>query len=66
MAPSRKRVNAGSDDAEQASGAAAVLNSTDLELVTDAPAQTIGMRFTGLTIPRNANVTKAFIQFTTD
>ena len=61
-----KRVNAGSDDAEQTSGAAAVLNSTDLELVTDAAAQTIGMRFTGVTVPRNANVTKAYIQFTTD
>ena len=61
-----KRVNASSDDAEQTSGAAAVLNSTDLELVTDAAAQTIGMRFTGVTVPRNANVTKAYIQFTTD
>ena len=43
-----------------------MLNSTDLELVTDAAAQTIGMRFTGITVPRNANVTKAYIQFTTD
>ena len=61
-----KRVTASSDDAEQTSGAAAVLNSTDLELVTDTAAQTIGMRFTGVTVPRNANVTKAYIQFTTD
>lgn len=61
-----KRVNAGSDDAEQASGAAPVLNSTDLELVTDTATQTIGMRFTGVTVPRGANVTKAYVQFTTD
>ena len=61
-----KRVNASSDDAEQTSGAAPVLNSTDLELVTDAAAQTIGMRFTGVTVPRGANVTKAYVQFTTD
>lgn len=60
------RVTVSSDDAEQTSGAAPVLNSTDLGLVTDAAVQTVGMRFTGVTVPRGATVTKAYIQFTTD
>jgi hypothetical protein len=42
------------------------LNSTDLELVLDANLQTVGMRFNGITIPRNSQITYAYIQFQVD
>jgi hypothetical protein len=61
------RVAAGSDDAEERSGAVVDLASTDLELVTDGSmVQTVGLRFPGLAVPRGAQVTAASIQFQTD
>lgn len=46
------------------------LTSTDLELVDEsgdtAKRQLVGLHFTGLTIPKGANITDAYIQFTCD
>ena len=69
-------VAASSDDAEEAgSGAqspyyigAMYLVSTDLEMVTDlqSPAngvQKVGMRFTGITIPKGSTITNAYLTF---
>jgi len=58
------RVNAGSDDAEQnLSTNAVVTNSNDLELVNDGVGQSVGMRFNGITVPKNATITSAYIEF---
>lgn len=60
------RVNAGSDDAEQnLTTNSVVTNSNDLEFTYDgAPNQSIGMRFNSITIPKNATITNAYIEFT--
>jgi hypothetical protein len=42
------------------------LGSSDLELVTDATVQTVGLRFNGVTIPQGATITNAYLQFKTD
>ncbi len=64
------RVNASANDAEEAQNGTMYLNSSDLELVYDsyksAGNQKVGVRFTGVGIPKGATVTKAYIQFTTD
>ena len=63
-----KRVSAGSDDAEEStrSGKTA-LNSDDLEITTDGnTVQLIGVRFTGVTIPKGATITNAYVQFRVD
>lgn len=65
-----KRISVGSDDAEQATSGTMYLTSSDLELVYDsyqsAGNQQVGMRFTGLNIPKGATITSAYIQFTCD
>ncbi len=61
------RVSANSDDAEQALSGFVGLNSSDLELTTDGNTQqVVGVRFAGLPVPRNAQITSAWVQFTTD
>ena len=62
------RVSASGNDAEEFIGGTTTdLSSTDLELVTDGTTlQLVGMRFVNLTIPQNATITNAYIQFTTD
>jgi hypothetical protein len=42
------------------------LASTDIELVDDAAPQTVGLRFTGITIPQGAIIISATIQFKAD
>ena len=62
-----KAVVAGSDDAEERSTGSVNLTSSDLELTTDGSyQQTVGMRFTGLAIPKNAIIQRAYIQFNVD
>ncbi|MCV0404469.1 MAG: DNRLRE domain-containing protein [Chloroflexi bacterium] len=63
-----RRVSASSDDAEQWQNGEVNLNSSDLELTEDSGRgnQTVGMRFTNLTVPQGATVTNAWIQFMTD
>ena len=57
---------ASSDDAEEGSTGKVDLTSTDLELVTESDAQTIGLRFTNLYIPPRATIVNASIQFAVD
>jgi len=63
-------VGSSADDAEQAAAGAMNLTSTDLEMVNDdatgAGNQIVGMRFSGVMIPRGAIITNASIQFTAD
>ncbi len=62
------RVNSSSNDAEQSLSSGAVsLNSSDLELAVDgSTSQLVGMRFTGVNIPKGATITSAYIEFETD
>ena len=57
-----------SDDAEENNANGVVdLASSDLELVVDKTlVQTVGLRFTGMTIPAGASITNAYVQFTVD
>lgn len=63
-------VASAADDAEQSAAGVVTLNSTDLELVNDDATssgnQTIGLRFTDLSIPPGAVIHSATIQFTAD
>ena len=61
-----RRIEAGRDDAEEAAGGGMYLNSSDLELVFDKDNQKVGLRFTNLTIPNGAAITRAYIQFEAD
>ena len=60
------RISASGNDAEQVIGSAANLTSSDLELVTDAAVQVVGLRFTAVAIPSTATITNAYVQFATD
>jgi hypothetical protein len=61
-----KRVASSADDAEEASTGIVTTSSSDLELVNDGNNQVVGLRFTGLAIPPNARVTRAWVQFKVD
>ena len=59
-------VRAGADDAEERS-ASTSLTGGDMELVVDGTTvQTDGLRFTGVTVPRGATITNAYVQFQAD
>jgi hypothetical protein len=60
------RVAANSDDAEESDSGNVRLSSSDLELVFDSSNQTVGIRFTGVTVPRGAKITNAYVQFQVD
>ncbi|HFD11975.1 MAG TPA: hypothetical protein ENJ32_05870 [Crenotrichaceae bacterium] len=57
-------VSAGSDDAEEKPDGAVIIGSIDLDLVDSGVPQTVGIRFDGVTIPQNAIIVNAYIQFT--
>jgi len=59
-------VSSSSDDAEEYATGGVYLTSTDLELVYDGSNQTVGMRFNGLAIPKDAVINAAYIQFQVD
>lgn len=63
-------ISNGNDDVEEAENGNIYTNSSDLELVYDSynssGYQTIGLRFRSITIPKNATITKAYLQFTAD
>lgn len=61
-----QRVAAASDDAEEPAGSTVSLSSSDLELIQDSAAQTVGIRWTGLAIPAGATITAAYVQFKAD
>ena len=64
------QIAAGADDAEESASGITYMNSSDLELVYDDYAnsgnQTVGLRFTGVNIPRGATISNAYIQFQVD
>jgi len=62
------RVGASSDDAEErADGAMRLTGTHDLELGTEGgKAQTMGLRFDRVGVPRDATITRAYVQFTAD
>jgi uncharacterized protein YjiK len=61
------QVGASSDDAEEGPSGSVSLNSPDLNMVVDGgDDQTIGIRFTGVTVPRDALIEDAYIQFAAD
>ncbi|HEY7864988.1 MAG TPA: right-handed parallel beta-helix repeat-containing protein, partial [Psychromonas sp.] len=62
----QRRVSASTDDAEERANGSMYINSSDLELVFDYDLQTVGIRFTNLTLPENAIINKAYIQFSVD
>jgi len=54
------------DDAEQRGDSDNVwVNSNDIELVRDGVAQTVGLRFSDLSVPQGAIITRAYVQFQT-
>ena len=61
-------VSAGSDDAEERGSESAMsLDSSDLELVDDDESiQTVGIRFTEVSVPQQSTIVEAYIQFQTD
>jgi hypothetical protein len=64
-----KRIESSSDDVEETATGTVSLNSDDIELVYDTWTtgnQIVGLRFNGVTVPKGATVTSAFIQFTVD
>jgi hypothetical protein len=62
----QSRVSASTDDAEENPNGKVYLTSSDLDLIVDKQAQTVGIRFSDLSIPENAIITKAYIQFQAD
>jgi hypothetical protein len=59
------RVSSSSDDAEESASGTVSLNHSYLELVYNKSNQIVGMRFNGITIPKNAQITSAYVQFQT-
>jgi hypothetical protein len=60
------RVASSEDDAEELADRNVYPASSDLELILDKTDQVVGVRFTNLSIPENATITKAYIQFQVD
>ncbi|UJS18672.1 MAG: hypothetical protein L3J17_06365 [Candidatus Jettenia sp.] len=61
------RVSASSDDAEETALGNMIRSSSDLDLVTTSSGnQKVGMRFTGINIPKDAAIMNAYIQFKAD
>ena len=58
-----RRTAASADDAEEFANGTMYLASGDLELIHDASDQTVGMRWTGLSIPPGVTITNAWVQF---
>lgn len=61
-----QRVSSSIDDIEESSSGSISQWSSDLELTQESSQQLIGIRFTNITIPKNATITSAYIQFKTD
>jgi len=67
----QQHINASSNDAEEKfDGSYVTINSSDLEMMYDSwnnqGLQKIGLRFDNITIPSNAIISNAYIQFTAD
>lgn len=60
-------VASGNDDAEERNDGSVDLDSSDLEMIQDGNRlQTVGLRFSGVTVPAGANILHAYVEFTTD
>jgi len=57
------KVAVSSDDAEESGSGSVSLTSSVLDFVYTSNRQTVGMRFTGVNIPKNATILNAYIQF---
>jgi hypothetical protein len=53
----------GSDDVEETATGKVRPASSDLELVQESTTQTVGLRFTGVSIPAGATIVNAYVQF---
>jgi len=60
------RVLKSSDDAEESNIGIVNLVSPDLEMVFDGNNQTVGVRFNGINLPKNALINNAYIQYEVD
>ena len=63
------RIATSADDVEESSSGKVSFTSSDIELVDDNPSrlhQTVGLRFDGLDVPKDAVITKAYVQFQVD
>jgi hypothetical protein len=60
------RVSSGNDDVEEYASGGMYMDSSDLELIYDQSAQVVGIRFTGVNIPKGVEITNAYIQFKVD
>ena len=59
--------NGNDDDDDGNFGGAMYLDSTDLELIADGSTdQVIGLRFQNVTVPQNATISQAYIEFIVD
>jgi hypothetical protein len=63
-----KRIAASADDAEEEDAGShdVFTGGVDLEMVLDAREQIVGLRFTGLAIPKGARILDAWLQFQAD
>ncbi|MBN1981602.1 MAG: CehA/McbA family metallohydrolase [Chitinivibrionales bacterium] len=65
----QRHIAAGMDDVEENKNGGVLTNNSDLELVYDGSTignQTVGLRFTGMLIPKKAKILCASLQFTAD
>lgn len=62
----RIAVQDGADDGEEQPDGTVSVGSSDLELVTDAAAQTVAMRFNRVHIDRDRKILQAYLQLTCD
>jgi hypothetical protein len=60
------RIESYTDDAEESPTGTVSRTGTDLELVYDLGNQTVGIRFTRVSIPRGATIVNAYVQFKVD
>ena len=63
-------ISSGGDDVEESENGTLYTNSSDLEMVYDSynnnGYQKIGLRFRSVRLPKNATITRAYLQFTAD
>jgi hypothetical protein len=59
------QINSSDDDAEESIFGTTSTSSSDLDIVFEGGNQDIGLRFTNITIPANATIESAYIQFYT-
>ncbi len=63
----QRRIDVGADDVEErVSDGRMTLDSSDLELIYDKRDQLVGLRFTGVAVPRGVRLLDAYLQFKVD